>query len=404
MVIWEDDGYYDENATVSFEIEEDFENLKNKLCESMKNGLIRELAIDDTTYNKIETTDKSIKVYSQKSGYGMFSRDADEEGERIVVEDKRIFLEEYRISPTVISDWEDSYADKEEYEVVDYLVIKPKENGGCRVFGSDLVAGLKQFKGIFAGVRNEITYVPETLAVTNSDGCTKKYEDTKLREDEKNKISGAEEYKNKIRSKINYTVDGDIFKVLRTIDPSGHTDVNRVKAAVDSIDARMGGVRRNIFCYEGVIPIRSYLYSKAPIDSEEYRTSIPKHWSVEDANKYFNMRYEGYPVSERMFNSYIKSGEKEFASFLKSVVTEFVRNRKKGMSREGSLDSALTLIDAKNLIRRSITKGMTADIKSGIAKTKESGYGYVSESDRRRGQKSRLNIKNMKDAKDVLAK
>ena len=393
MIVFEDDGYYDEDATVSFEIKEDFEKLKNELCKSMKNGLIKELAIDYTEYNQIETTDKSINVYSRKTPYGYVSdRDTSEDGERIVVEDDRIFLEKYQICPTFRFEGEsyDSYADNDEYEVMDFLIIKPKENGGCRVFGSNLVVqGLKQFKGIFAGVRNEITYVPETLAVTHSDGYTEKYEDTGLREDEKHKISGAEEYKNKIRSKIDYTIDGAIFKILRTIDPSGHTVTDNMKAAVHSIDARMTGRRREIFCYEDMSSdhkkeIKSCSYRITSTDSGEYRTSVPKHWIKTDADKYFNMRFDGYPVSERMFDSYIKSGEKEFTSFLKSVVKEFIKNRKEGMSRKESLDSALTLIDAKNSVRRSIAKDMSDDIKSGIAKTKESGYGYVSQADRRR--------------------
>jgi len=409
MIVFEDDGYYDENATVSFEIKEDFEELKNKICDSMKNGLIKELAIDDTEYNQIETTDKSIKVYSRETLYEsrFYQNDASEEGERIVVEDKRIYLEEYKITPTLMLDGEtyDSYADNDEYEVIDFLTIKPTENGGCRVFGSDLIVqGLKQFKGIFAGVRNEITYVPETLAVTHSDGYTEKYEDTGLREDEKHKISGAEEYKNKIRSKINYTVEGDILKVLRTIDPSGHTVKNNMKAAVHSKDARMVGRRRNVFCYEDMISdnkneIKSRSYRRTSTSSKESRTSVPKHWRETDADKYFNMRYDGYPVSERMYDSYIKSGEKEFASFLKPVVKEFIKNRKEGKSREESLDSALTLIDAKNSVRRSITKDISDDIKSGMANTEKSGYGYISEADRRK----KLNIKNMKNARGGLS-
>ena len=64
------------------------------------------------------------------------------------------------------------------------------------------------------------------------------------------------------------------------------------------------------------------------------------------------------------------------------------------------LEKAKQRVKSRLKVNNEITDG----IKSGVEKTGESGYGYISEADRRGEQKSPLDSKNMKDAKDSLAK
>ena len=47
---------------------------------------------------------------------------------------------------------------------------------------------------------------------------------------------------------------------------------------------------------------------------------------------------------------------------------------------------------------------MSADVKSSIVKTKESGYGYISEADRKSERQSQLKVKDIKNIKEGLAK
>lgn len=65
-----------------------------------------------------------------------------------------------------------------------------------------------------------------------------------------------------------------------------------------------------------------------------------------------------------------------------------------------------TLEEAKKRLRDRLVmnQSMTADINSGIAMTEKSGYGYVSEDNRRAERATKLSINDMKNAKDDLVK
>lgn len=45
-------------------------------------------------------------------------------------------------------------------------------------------------------------------------------------------------------------------------------------------------------------------------------TDIPAHWNNKQAENYLEMRANGYKVSEKMFDNYIKSDAKDFDTFL----------------------------------------------------------------------------------------
>lgn len=213
----------------------------------------------------------------------------------------------------------------------------------------------------------------------------------------------------------------DTEKVLSIIDPAGETIEGDLDAAIGSGKTQMAGLGRcNVYVRhikEYADPNReSYDYPEPEMffdDSEmnddsdnkieylevEYdnsvgrvhpdmsrllddgrETDIPSHWSISDAHEYFTLRFNGLPVSERMFDSYLKSGEKEFDNFLKPVVKQFLKNKKSGKSQEESLDAALAFIDTKNRVHQSLeqNKKLTPEIKEGIAKTEESGYKHIS--------------------------
>ena len=408
--------YEEPESVYSFEIKEDFDELKEKLSRSMKKGLIHELAKDDGSYDGMEVTDNAIGVYSQEDYWYDIDRGTYETGERVKINDKQILLETYETYSLGMDSFGNYDAD-----VHNVFTIEPKENGGCIVSGPSILGGNleeEKFSGIFAGVRNEITYVPDTLTVAEGiNGLPAKCDDSMLLEDEKHKINGLQEYKNLTKANYDQKSEFNIDKVLSIIDPAGHTVAGDIDEAVYSRDAKFYGSRRDVnFCHEKMnygldTEIESLGFSDGnyPDDCVHgvtehegtwtdwgYETTIPEHWSRFDADEYFNLRFKGMPVSERMFDSYLKSQEvktdpyervlqrvfdkEKFSNFLKTVTKQVLKNKKKGMSSKESLDAALTLIDAKKRVRQNIkqNQAMTNDIKSGIAKTKESGYKHIS--------------------------
>jgi hypothetical protein len=388
---------FEAKSTLSFEIKEDFDKLKEKLSKSIKNGLISELAANDDSYDRTVKTDTSINTYSEEDYWYGMDRGTYETGKKISIDDNKIYLEAYE----TWSLGRDSYGnDDADYSRM--LTIEPKKEGGCVVTGFDvnMIEDLKDFRDIFAGVRNEITYIPNSLVLTHNSGNIEKGNETKLLEDEKYKINGLQEYKNLFNSKYEHKVEFDTDKVLSIIDPSGYTVAGDINVAVYG-SAEMAGPRRDVnFCHQKMnygldneSESLSFSDGKYPEDCYRgvtehegtwtdwgYETTIPEHWSRFDADAYFNKRFQGQPVSERMFDSYLKSGEKNFDIFLKTVVRQFLKNKNNGKSNEESLDAALIFIDAKNRVRQSLEKSktMTADIKEGMVKTKESGYKHIS--------------------------
>lgn len=79
----------------SFKIKENFEELKNKLSRSIKNGLISELASTDEEYDKVDKTDYSIILYSEEDYWHDFDRGTLENGQRIDVREDEISLKAY---------------------------------------------------------------------------------------------------------------------------------------------------------------------------------------------------------------------------------------------------------------------------------------------------------------------
>ena len=394
----EDSDNFEAKSTLSFEIKEDFGKLKEKLSKSIKYGLISKLAANDDSYDKIVKTDTFINTHSEEDYWYGLDRGTYETGKQIGIYDDKIILEAYET-------WslnKDSYGnDDADYSRI--LTIEPKKEGGCVVtgFDVDMIEDLKDFRDIFAGVRNEITYIPNSLVLTHNNGNIEKGNETKLLEDEKYKINGIQEYKNKVKDTFEQKVEIDTDKVLSVIDPNGETIKGDLVSAIGSTKAMMPGPRRDVFvdhvkmnygldieseCLsvgDGLYPkdcYRGVLEHNGNWTDHGNDTDIPEHWSRYDADTYFNMRFEGHPVSERMFDSYLKSGEKEFDNFLKHVVKQFLKNKKAGKSQEESLDCALNFINSKNRVRQNLekNKSMTADIKEGMTKTKESGYKHIS--------------------------
>ena len=63
---------FEAKSTLSFEIKEDFDKLKEKLSKSIKNGLISKLAANDDSYDKIVKTDTFINTHSEEDyWYGL---------------------------------------------------------------------------------------------------------------------------------------------------------------------------------------------------------------------------------------------------------------------------------------------------------------------------------------------
>ena len=379
----------EERSVTSFEINEDFSELKEKLTRSIKDGLISQLATNDSYFDSVHKEDLYIHTYTEEDYWHDFDRGITTEGKFIRLDEDKISLGYYETWSLGVDTFGNDVSDDDNDRAV---TIQSKENGGCIVSGDiEILENLKEFRDIFAGVRNEITYVPGTLNKGN---------ENKLLEDEKYKINGLQEYKNLFNSKYEHKVEFDTDKVLSIIDPSGYTVAGDINVAVHG-SAEMAGPRRDVnFCHQkmnygldneseslsfsdGEYPENCYrgvTEHEGTWTDWGYETTIPEHWSRFDADTYFNMRFEGHPVSERVFDSYLKSSEKNFDVFLKTVVRQFLKNKNNGKSQKESLDAALTFIDSKNRVRQSIeqNKAMTADIKEGMAKTKESGYKHIS--------------------------
>ena len=160
-----------------FDIKENFAELKEKLLKSMDNGLIKELATNEAA-NPYTKGYEHSKINWEKDGILLNfddDDDCDELQELIRIEKDKIRLEKYKFNMHEIGDY------------VDVITIQPKANDDGCVVSTDLDSGginflegmLQSPRDIFAGVRNEITYVPGTLSWGS---------DTKLLEDEEYKI------------------------------------------------------------------------------------------------------------------------------------------------------------------------------------------------------------------------
>ena len=369
--------------SASFEIKEDFSELKEKLARSIKDGLISQLAADDGYFDSLYKEDLYIRTYTEEDYWHDFDRGTTTEAKFILLDENKISLGYYETWSLGVDTCGNDVSDDDNDRAV---TIQSKENGGCIVSGDiEILENLKEFRDIFAGVRNEITYVPGTLNNGN---------ENKLLEDEKYKINGLQDYKNKIKGNYERVQGFDIDKVLRAIDPSGSVTGGDFDSAVWSPDARMDGPRKDArINLEPLYPdsedlgISVFVHDPS-LDEEtwataiwgEKTTTVPEDWSEYQAGKYFTMRYEGHPVSEKMYDSYLQSDKAYFEDFLKQVVKEFLKNKNKGLSREENLDATLTLLNAKNRVKQSLEKNkeITPEIKDGIAKTKESGYKHIS--------------------------
>ena len=82
-------------------------------------------------------------------------------------------------------------------------------------------------------------------------------------------------------------------------------------------------------------------------------TSIPEHWSNEQAENYMEMRANGYKISEILFDKYIKSPSKNFDAFLnieklRHRINKNIKRAEKSPVPTNSIASIATIKKAKN--------------------------------------------------------
>lgn len=190
----------------------------------------------------------------------------------------------------------------------------------------------------------------------------------------------------------------NLDKALSEMDPNGATIKGNISVAIDCNKARMNGPRR-------IVHVTSYMddNSLSVWDEEnqphrmKYKhldTTIPSHWSTQNADEYMNLRIQGHPVSEKVFDMYIKSGESKYndlhpedsniEKFIEPTYRYFLENTKKGMTVNEALDSAATLVIVKKRLKKEIENNQQnkLGILSGIKKTKEKGYKHINEVER----------------------
>lgn len=78
-------------------------------------------------------------------------------------------------------------------------------------------------------------------------------------------------------------------------------------------------------------------------------TSIPSHWSNDQAENYLEMKSEGYQISEKLFDKYIKSGAKDVFSFLNIEKVRSKISKTEKEAEKPSDNSIASIAKIKNL-------------------------------------------------------
>ena len=201
-------------------------------------------------------------------------------------------------------------------------------------------------------------------------------------------------------------------RALRTMDPECNAIKEDVKSAMHSREKIDGSRRvvhvcpkefegRYLYVWDEVKinyrPVAFSWYGEGKMGKEQYDTDIPSHWNAGDAEDYMNLRFKGHPISEKLYDLYVKSGERElvfsydysrslrnFSKFFKPIYEHFTENIAKGMKRDEALNSAYTLVSAKKRLRKEIAENQQIKqaVLTGIKKTGEKGYKHVNEVER----------------------
>lgn len=192
----------------------------------------------------------------------------------------------------------------------------------------------------------------------------------------------------------------NLDKALSEMDPNGATIKGNISAAIDCNKARMNGPRRvvhvTLYKGDGTLTLNVWDEKNQPwrMKYKHFDTTIPSHWSSDNADEYMNLRIQGHPISEKVFDMYVKSGESKYndlhpedsniEKFIRPIYGLFLENTKAGMSVNEALDSAFTLVSAKKRLRKEIEENQQnkLGILSGIKKTKEKGYKHINEVER----------------------
>lgn len=332
------------NTVYSFEIEEDFTTLSNNLQKSMKNGIVRALAHDereiftDRYIENIPVYDENLNRVGVKNAQVLSC--GYEENDGSITLGCRRGIEIGKDDIVLIETNEDRWDFSR-----DIVKIIPSEKGGCIVQG-DIHLLTDSERSIFTGVRKEMTYIPDSLISYKQEHgylYQKTYiADEVLRNQENNKITlqslkndfGNESF-GKASEDIKVRKRDQINAILNYIDPDKDKPLEVPHTGVifhHHIHNYGTGIESEYIDIQNDYPA-DCLYGRyehnGTMSDWGCRADVPSHWNEKQIQQFLELRHiDHYDISEKLFDRYLKSGQKSLVKYLKEVHNEAIETHK----------------------------------------------------------------------------